>query len=245
LISALIPARSGSERVPNKNILDFLGHPLLAYSILYSRSCPLVTEVFVSTDSETIRDIAVNYGVDNVILRPANMAKSTSLDIEWISHLDSTGNINNPYAAIVRPTSPLRSIELLSNMFARLHASDFDSIRTIAKVKEHPGKMWTRKNGDEISPLLDLKENGVAFHAMQYASLPEVFVQTSVLEIFKVESMRKYGSREGSRVLGYETSGSDSWAIDLKEDWEHHLLAVSNNKHLSVLLEDLISGIAK
>jgi CMP-N,N'-diacetyllegionaminic acid synthase len=240
MISALIPARSGSERVPNKNMLDFFGIPLIAYSILYCRRNPLINEILVSTDSEEIRNLALDFGVDSVILRPKSIAHSKSLDIEWINHLDRAYRISNPFAAIVRPTSPLRSLNLLTKMFSLFQFSECDSIRTIKKVKEHPGKMWTKIENGEILPFLDQKIDNIAFHAMQYASLPKIFVQTSVLEIFKVSSMRKHGSREGLRILGYETFGTDSWAIDEAEDWIQHKSAVERDSNLRIQLDTLL-----
>ena len=243
MITALIPARSGSKRVPNKNIKDFFGFPLIAYSIAYARNSSLIRDILVSTDSQEIGEIASKFGVTDVILRPQEISSEQSLDIEWIEHIDSVKQIKSEYAAIIRPTSPLRSQLLLSDMWNLLRKSKCDSIRTVKRVKEHPGKMWRLEEDGEIKPLLNQLAGQTATHAMQYASLPTIFVQTSVLEVFKVESMRETRTREGNRICGYPTSGLDSWAIDETEDWNAHIYAVEKNGELKSTLNSMFHGI--
>ena len=62
MISAIIPARGGSKGIPNKNIVDFCGMPLLAYSIQQAKRCQLIDDIYVSSDSEKILDVAQNFG---------------------------------------------------------------------------------------------------------------------------------------------------------------------------------------
>ena len=84
---ALIGARSGSERVPGKNVRPLAGHPLLAYAICTAQQAGVFDRVVVSTDSEAIADVARWYGADVPFLRPAEYATATSPDIEWIADL--------------------------------------------------------------------------------------------------------------------------------------------------------------
>ena len=83
---ALIPARSGSKRLPGKNIKNLNGVPLIAYSIKSALNSKLFTEVIVSTDSQEIAEIAVHWGASVPVLRPPEYASDTSPDIEWVSH---------------------------------------------------------------------------------------------------------------------------------------------------------------
>ena len=75
---AFVPARSGSERVPGKNVRPLAGHPLLAYAIETALQSGVFERVVVSTDSEEIADVARWYGADVPFLRPAEYATSTS-----------------------------------------------------------------------------------------------------------------------------------------------------------------------
>ena len=83
---AFVPARSGSERVPHKNVRPLAGHPLLAYAIETARQSGCFDRVVVSTDSEEIAEVARWYGADVPFLRPVEYATSTSPDIEWLSY---------------------------------------------------------------------------------------------------------------------------------------------------------------
>jgi len=96
-----------------------------------------------------------------------------------------------------------------------------DSIRTVAKVTEHPGKMWRIPETDKpMVPFLVQAVNQIATHAMQFQSLDPLYVQTSVLEIAKTEVLEKFGNREGHAISPYVTDGFDSIAIDTELDWK-------------------------
>ena len=84
-VVALIGARSGSERVPGKNVRRLAGHPLLAYAIETARQSGVFERIVVSTDSEEIAKVARWYGADVPFLRPDEYATATSPDIEWIA----------------------------------------------------------------------------------------------------------------------------------------------------------------
>jgi len=71
---AIIPARGGSKRIPHKNIRDFCGKPMLAWSILAAQESGCIDRVIVSTDDPAIADVAQQYGADVPFMRPANLA---------------------------------------------------------------------------------------------------------------------------------------------------------------------------
>lgn len=88
---AIIPARGGSKRIPRKNIRDFCGKPLIAYSIAAARKCALFDHVIVSTDDEQIRDIAQAFGAETPFVRPAELANDHATTVpvikqavEWV-----------------------------------------------------------------------------------------------------------------------------------------------------------------
>src|SRR5205085_2482814 len=85
-VVALIPARSGSERVRDKNIRPLAGHPLLAYAVAAALQADVFDRVVCSTDSGKIAEVAQRYGADVPFLRPTELATATSPDIEWITH---------------------------------------------------------------------------------------------------------------------------------------------------------------
>src|SRR5919204_6067608 len=116
-VVALIPARSGSERVRDKNVRPLAGHPLIAYAIACARQSGLFERVVCSTDSTKIADVARRYGADVPFLRPPELATATSPDIEWITHaLEQLGDHYDLFA-IVRATNPFRGPDVLKRGF--------------------------------------------------------------------------------------------------------------------------------
>ena len=218
---AFVPARSGSERVPRKNIRPLGGHPLLAYAIETALQSGAFERVAVSTDSEEIAEVARWYGADVPFLRPAEYATSTSPDIEWLA--DALGRLDEQYDlfALIRATNPFRGPDAVRRGFEQLLATpEADSLRAVELVKQHPGKMWTlAEDGRTMSPLLDQSHLEVAWHAGQYQALPQVYVQNSALEIAWTRVVTELGTREGNLVAPFLTEGLEGLNVDDEEDW--------------------------
>jgi CMP-N,N'-diacetyllegionaminic acid synthase len=216
---ALIPARSGSERVPQKNIRPLARHPLIAYAIATAQQAGLFDRVVCSTDSTEIAEIARRYGAEVPFLRPAEYATSTSPDIEWIT--DTLERLDERFDlfAIVRATNPFRGPDIFRRGLDQLLATpEADSIRAVERVKQHPGKMWVVE-GRTMRPLLEQSHLDVAWHAGQYQALPEVYVQNSALEIAWTRVVSQTGTREGRVVAPFFTKGYEGFNVDDEEDW--------------------------
>jgi N-acylneuraminate cytidylyltransferase len=219
-IVALIPARSGSERVPDKNIRPLAGHPLLAYAVASAQQSGIFDRIVCSTDNGKIAAVAQRYGADTPFLRPAKFATSTSPDVEWITHALAALEEHYELFAIVRATNPFRGPDVLVRGLGQLLATpEADSIRAVELVKQHPGKMWIVE-GRTMRPLLDQSQLDVAWHAGQYQALPEVYVQNSALEIAWTRVVFATGTREGRTVAPFFTSGYEGFNVDDEEDWE-------------------------
>jgi N-acylneuraminate cytidylyltransferase len=219
-VVALIPARSGSERVRDKNIRPLAGHPLLAYAIASAQQAGIFDRVVCSTDSGKIAKVAQRYGADVPFLRPQELATSTSPDIEWITHALEQLEDHYDLFAIVRATNPFRGPDVLRRGLEQLLATpEADSIRAVELVKQHPGKMWVVE-GRTMRPLLDQSNLDVAWHAGQYQALPEIYVQNSALELAWTRVVSQTGTREGRVVAPFFTAGHEGFNIDDEEDWE-------------------------
>jgi CMP-N,N'-diacetyllegionaminic acid synthase len=216
------PARSGSERVPNKNIRPLAGHPLLAYAIETARRSDCFERVVVSADSEEIAAVARWYGADVPFLRPPEYATSTSPDIEWLAYTLEHLEKRYDLFALIRATNPFRGPDVVRRGLAQLVATpEADSIRAVELVKQHPGKMWlVSDDGRTILPLLDQSELDVAWHAGQYQALPEVYVQNSALEIAWTRVVTEAGTREGKVLAPFLTQGLEGFNVDDEDDWE-------------------------
>jgi N-acylneuraminate cytidylyltransferase len=219
-VVALIPARSGSERVRDKNTRPLAGHPLLAYAITSARQAGIFDRIVCSTDSSKIAAVAQRYGADTPFLRPAKFATSTSPDIEWITHALAALEEHYDLFAIVRATNPFRGPDVLIRGLEQLLATpEADSIRAVELVKQHPGKMWVLE-GKTMRPLLDQSHLDSAWHAGQYQALPEIYVQNSALEIAWTRVVSQTGTREGRVVAPFFTRGHEGFNIDDEDDWD-------------------------
>lgn len=111
---AIIPARSGSKRIPHKNIKDFLGKPIIAYAIQTALDSKIFDEVIVSTDSSEIASIAKDYGASVPFLRPLNLSDDTTPTIPVINHaIDELNLDSSDFACCIYPCTPLLLAEYL------------------------------------------------------------------------------------------------------------------------------------
>ena len=219
-VIALIPARSGSERVPKKNIRPLAGHPLLAYAIATAEQAGVFDRIVCSTDTEEIAEVARWYGAEVPFLRPPELATSTSPDIEWITYTLERLREHYDLFALVRATNPFRGPDAFRRGLEQLLATpEADSIRAVERVKQHPGKMWVL-DGNVMRPLLDQSQLDVAWHAGQYQALPEVYVQNSALEIAWTRVVAETKTREGRVLAPFFTTGYEGFNVDDAEDWD-------------------------
>jgi len=137
-VYALIPARSGSKGLPDKNVREIDGHPLIAYSIAFARKLA-IDRVIVSTDSEIYRAIAVRYGAECPYLRGAAASSDTA---NWQNILEDLA-ANLPLRSIptpdvwvsLKPVNPFRSIASVENGLRILaERPDVDSVRIVSEA---------------------------------------------------------------------------------------------------------------
>jgi CMP-N,N'-diacetyllegionaminic acid synthase len=220
-VVALIPARSGSKRVPGKNISLLGGHPMVAYTISAALQSGVFHDVIVSTDSEKYADIAHYYGANIPFLRPEAFSGDKSPDIEWIHHaiemLKEQGNSFDCFS-ILRPTSPFRKAETIKRAWTSfINESGVDSLRAVEKCTQHPGKMWILSN-NRMHPLLPFHQNSTPWHSSQYPALPEIYVQNASLEIAWIRVPLEKGSIAGDTVMPFLTEGYEGFDINNQQD---------------------------
>ena len=222
---ALIPARSGSERIKNKNIVLLNNHPLIAYAINSAKKSKIFDSVIVSTDSGYYAKIAKYYGADVPFLRPKKFSKSTSPDYEWVNYtIKRLQRMNRSFSHffILRPTNPFRTeinIKDAWNLF--LKYKNYDSLRAVELCKQHPGKMWKIKKKKILPFLNEQKINSQPSYNCQYKSLPKIFIQNGFLEISKINVLKKYKTITGKKIIPYFSEDSKSFDINYKKDLDY------------------------
>jgi CMP-N,N'-diacetyllegionaminic acid synthase len=226
---AFIPARSGSKRVPNKNIKLLGGHPMLAYTIQAAVDSGIFDAVICATDSEQYADIARHYGAEVPFLRSAAISGDKSPDVEWVvwmlDMLKQQGR-NYDIFSILRPTSPFRLPETIRRAWLLFNQNpSADSLRAVEKCKQHPGKMWVIRGG-RMLPAMPFTNDGTPWHSSQYAALPEIYAQDASLEIAWSHIALEKNTIAGEIIIPFISNGLEGFDINEPEDWvlaEHYL----------------------
>lgn len=219
-VLAVIPARSGSKSVPDKNIREVAGKPMLAYSIEHAQKSTYITRVIVSTDSPKYGEIAKQYGAEVPFMRPSQYATDTALDYDVFLHalswLKEKENYEPDLVVQLRPTYPVRDIEDIDTMIQMMiNDETADSVRSIALAKEIPYKMWKKDEKGELHPVMtDIPE----CYNMPRQELPKVYYQNACIDIFRPRCIYEYHSMTGKKILGYAMK--ENYDIDTPEEFQ-------------------------
>jgi CMP-N-acetylneuraminic acid synthetase len=138
---AVIPARGGSKRLPQKNIIDLAGRPLIAWTIEAALKCKSLNEVIVSTDDQEIAEVARNCGAPVPFLRPAELATDEASTFMVIKHaldfLLARGR-SFDFVVLLQPTSPLRSSRHIDDAISLLREKNADAIISVSEMHHSP-----------------------------------------------------------------------------------------------------------
>lgn len=217
-VLAVIPARSGSKSVIDKNIRLINGKPMIAYSIEHGLKSPSIDRVIVSTDSEIYAAIAKQYGAEVPFIRPAEYATDTALDLDVFKHalsyLKESENYVPDIVVQLRPTYPIRKIQDIENMIKYLKENpEVDSVRCIAPANEIPYKMWFMDENNILSPVM--KEIPECYN-MPRQQLPKVYYQNACIDVFRTSVVTQKNSMTGNVIAGYMME--ENYDIDTEED---------------------------
>ncbi len=203
-IIAIIPARGGSKSIPKKNIKDFCGKPLIAHTIELALKSKMIDRVIVSSDNHEIIEIALEYGAEAPFIRPSSLSQDDTMDLPVFQHclnyLKDEERFEADIIAHLRPTSPLRTIEMLEMGINLLVDNPrADSVRAICEPSQNPYKMWTIKNNGYLKELLQLDIDEPYNQPRQ--KLPNVYWQNGYVDITRSKTILEHKSMTGSRIL--------------------------------------------
>jgi len=205
-VLAVIPARGGSKGLPRKNIREFAGFPLIAYSIAAGLGAETVTRTIVSTDDEEIAAVARQFGAETPFLRPAELAQDNTTDLPVFQHalrwLAEQEGYTPDAVVQLRPTSPVRPRTLVDEAVRLLLAHpEADSVRGVVPAGQNPHKMWRiDAAGGQMRPLLAVEGIREPFNAPRQA-LPPVYWQTGHVDAIRPATILEKESMSGSVIL--------------------------------------------
>jgi N-acylneuraminate cytidylyltransferase len=223
-VLAIIPARGGSKGIPRKNIRDFAGFPLIAYSIKAATQSQLVTRVIVSTDDEEIATVAREYGAETPFLRPSEFAEDNTTDLPVFKHaltwLEEHEDYHPDVVVQLRPTSPIRPVNCVDDAVRTLlDHPDADSVRGVVESAQNPYKMWRvdAKSG-YMAPLIGVEGIPEAFNAPRQ-KLPLVYWQTGHVDAIRSEVILNRNSMSGTVIMPLIIDTRFTVDIDTPADW--------------------------
>lgn len=224
-ILGIIPARSWSKWVIDKNIKYLNWKPLIYRTIKESLKSKYIDKLIVSTDSFEIAKLAKDYWAEIPFIRPSEISKDTSLDIEFIEHalLELEKNGYKPDIILrLPPTSPLRTVKHINVWIEKLiEDRSLDSVRPITEVQKHPYKMWKISNNKRtIDPLFSYNDTGIKeSYNMPRQLLPTFFVQSWAMDVIRYETIKKYKSTSGKKIWYFIMEPEVSINIDSEADF--------------------------
>jgi len=211
----IIPARGGSKGIPRKNIIDFCGKPLLAWSILQARQAINITDVYVTSNDDQILDIACDYGA-KLIKRPADLATDAAPSEAALWHalneIESQTSTAIDAIVFLQATSPLRTPQDIDGAIEEFYKQQADSLFSAVMLEDF--LIWSNENNKLYSVTYDYRNRGRRQDRNPY------YLENGSIYVFKPEILRKEGNRLGGRIAMFWMPFWKSFEIDSVEDVE-------------------------
>ena len=217
-ILALITARSGSKRIPDKNIKKLCGKPLINWSIDVAKGIEDICDILVSTDSPIIADIAHKAGALVPWLRPEEMASDTSSSVDVSLHaLDwyqaEIGKVDG--FLLLQPTSPFRTQETIKNSIKLFSKHKMKSVVGFSPVNDHPLWCYKLENGI-MKPFIDNNKEH-----LKSQDLPPLYITNGSIYLITPDELRINKSFYKGNIVPYIIDNPrESLDIDTLWDWE-------------------------
>jgi len=222
---AFIPARGGSKGLPNKNIRNIHGKPLIAWSILSALESTRIQKVFVSTDSSEIAKCALSYGAEVPFLRPASISGDDASTESAMLHFCEWLNKNKQEfdnLLLIQPTSPIRAVGRFDSAIKYFEDNAFDSLVAVAETHRF---RW--RNLDEPTASYDFMKRP---RRQDISETMQEYIETGSFYLTKLKKFISSGNRITGKIGLYVTPEDESYEIDSLTDFKicECLLAAQN-----------------
>jgi CMP-N-acetylneuraminic acid synthetase len=182
-------------------------HGVFLHSINIALECKYINDVYISTDSEEYKNIAIEHGANITPLRPIEISDDLSPDIDTFKFfIDMFENNNERKPDIIihlRPTYPNRDINILNDTIEYFikNMDNYDSLRTVVPIKKTPYKMYNINNNILI-PFISNYKNFKEPYNQPRQQFPDTYLHNGCIDILKT-SIIKYGLLSGKKILPY------------------------------------------
>ena len=219
-IIAIIPARGGSKGIPKKNIINFLGKPLMVHSIDYAKSSNLISDIYLSTDDSDIAKIGLDNGA-KIINRPLSISGDEAPTESALLHV--LENINNKPDVIIllQPTSPLRPRNNLDKVLEHFFSNNYDSLLSISPTH----RFFWKINEENAIPKYDFNNRP----RRQDIKLEDInYIENGSLYISTYENLINNNNRLGGNI-GY---------VIFDEKYSYEIDSITDLKFLEALSKE-------
>jgi len=220
---ALIPARGGSKGVPQKNIREVAGRPLIAWTIVEAKKSKYIDSLVLSSDDNMIAKIAKDWGCDVPFTRPTELARDETPGIDVVLHaLEKLPEYD--YLILLQPTTPLRTVQDIDGCFEFFIQQKANVCVSVSEVSKTPYWMYTLNEENHMNPILDTN-----FPRRQ--DCPKVYSLNGVLYIADTRWLMQNRAFVTEETLAYQMSSSRSLDIDTEWDMKlcENILSASQN----------------
>ncbi len=210
--ASIILARGGSKGIPNKNIIDFCGKPLLAWTIEHCLNAG-IEMVYVSSDSDEILNIGEQFGA-NSIKRPKEFSGDTSSsESAWLHALEVIETEKGTVDWVLAPqvTSPIRSSKDILSALKIAKSGKFDSILSVVEIEDF--FLWEKNKEDNYQSLnYDYKNR------KRRQIIEKKYLENGSFYLFRPNILRTYNNRLGGRISLFVMDKFKMFQIDNRQD---------------------------
>ena len=216
-VTALIPARGGSKRLPRKNIKSLCGKPLIAWTIDVTKESKYIDSVVVSTDDFEIKEVAEKFGASVPFLRPESLSNDNASSFDVVKHAIEFLNINklNHLIVLLQPTSPLRTVKELDDALELFISKKASGVVSVSECEHSP--LWTNTLPENLSMSGFIRSE---VQGKRSQDLPKFYRLNGSIYIYKTEVLLEQNQIfYDENVYGFETSLETAVDIDTALDF--------------------------
>ena len=222
-VLAIIPARGGSKGIPRKNLVHFLGDPLITHSIRHALGCKSITKTIVSTDDDEIASLSRKLGADVPFMRPSELAEDHVLDwpvfVHALKYLEKQESYKPDIVVHLRPTTPYRKTEWIDEAIQLLLDNpQADSVRSVSEPEKHPYRMFSIDDSGFLDPIM--KHKHPEPYLLRRQDLPKVYYYNCVIDVTRPETIFLMKSMTGQHILPFIMNSEEVLDIDRPLDLE-------------------------
>ena len=221
-ILAVITARAGSKRLPNKSILPLAGKPLIAWTIDEAKKSRYVDKLIVSTDSNKIAEISKKYGAEVPFLRPAELANDKANSISVLKHSIEFFNKEYDYILLLQPTSPLRTVRDIDNAIEMLN-NDTKAVVSVCETEHSP--LWSNTLPEDLSMANFIRPE---IRNKRSQDLPKYYRLNGAIYIAEIDYFYQNNGFIGNNTKAFIMSQQKSVDIDTELDFKFCEMLILN-----------------